>query len=49
MNAKTLLGFLDYCIENNLSQEERVSLFLRAITNKGYATFSALYQTITTE
>ncbi|WP_144499426.1 AlwI family type II restriction endonuclease [Bacillus sp. FDAARGOS_235] len=49
MNAKTLLAFLDYCIENNLSQEERVSLFLRAITNKGYATFSALHQTITTE
>lgn len=46
MNAKTLLSFLDYCIENNLSKEERVLLFLRAIKNKGFATFSPLYKEI---
>lgn len=46
MNAKTLLSFLDYCIENNLSKEERVLLFLRAINNKGFSTFSSLYKEI---
>lgn len=39
MNAKVLLGFLDYCIENELSTEERISFFLKAVDNKAYSTF----------
>lgn len=42
LSAKVLIGFLDYCIENNLSKEERIRLFLNAIQNRGYATVSDL-------
>jgi hypothetical protein len=38
LSANVLLGFLDYCIDNDLSKEERVELFLQAIENKGYST-----------
>ncbi|MEH7749237.1 AlwI family type II restriction endonuclease [Neobacillus drentensis] len=38
ITANVLLGFLDYCIDNNLSKDERVALFLQSIDNKGYST-----------
>jgi hypothetical protein len=38
LSANVLLGFLDYCIDNDLSKQERVRLFLNAIKNRGYAT-----------
>lgn len=38
ISAKALLGYLDYCIENNLSKEERIDFFLKAIDNSGYNT-----------
>lgn len=41
LNAKTLLGFLDYCIENNIPVEQRVSMFVNTVKNKGYKTFES--------
>lgn len=35
-SAKTLLGFLDYCLENELEKEKRKHIFLSLFTNKGY-------------
>ncbi|MED4582508.1 AlwI family type II restriction endonuclease [Brevibacillus choshinensis] len=37
LSANVLLGFLDYCIDNDLAKQERVQLFLNAIQNRGYA------------
>jgi hypothetical protein len=42
LSASVLLGFLDYCMDNNLSKEERISLFLSAIQNKAYSTLGEL-------
>jgi hypothetical protein len=38
ISANVLLGFLDYCIDNDIPKELRVELFLKAIKNKGYST-----------
>ncbi|WP_027717478.1 restriction endonuclease AlwI [Desulfovirgula thermocuniculi] len=38
LNARTLLGFLDYCLEAGIPRDERVELFLRAVKNRGYST-----------
>lgn len=38
LSANVLLGFLDYCMDNDLPKYERVQLFLNAIQNRGYAT-----------
>jgi hypothetical protein len=38
LSAKVLLGFLDYCIDNDLPKHERIQLFLNAIQNRGYST-----------
>lgn len=46
LNAKTLLGFLDYCLENNLEKDDRVKLFLSFIENRGYRTFGQLMKKI---
>ncbi|MEW9053958.1 MAG: restriction endonuclease [Neobacillus sp.] len=36
LSAKVLLGFLDYCIDNNLPKHQRIELFITAINNRGY-------------
>lgn len=36
INAATLIGFLDYCLDNGIPKEERVRLFFNAIQNKAY-------------
>lgn len=36
LSAKALLGFLDYCLEHELSKEERKERFISLFTNKGY-------------
>ncbi|GLV14740.1 hypothetical protein Heshes_24240 [Alicyclobacillus hesperidum] len=38
LSARVLLGFLDYCMDNNLSREQRISKFLRAVRNEAYST-----------
>lgn len=38
LSANVLLGFLDYCIDNELPKQERVMLFLKSINNRGYST-----------
>jgi AlwI restriction endonuclease len=48
LSAKVLLGFLDYCIDNNLPKQERVELFLRAIDNRAYATVGEFLRSIKT-
>ncbi|MER2108978.1 MAG: AlwI family type II restriction endonuclease [Solibacillus sp.] len=35
MSRDVLIGFLDYCLENEISKEQRVRLFVDAICNKG--------------
>ncbi|WP_024615327.1 AlwI family type II restriction endonuclease [Clostridium sp. Ade.TY] len=42
INAKTLLALLDYCIDNNLPQQNRVNLFLKLIDNSGYTSFTQI-------
>jgi ribosomal silencing factor RsfS len=42
INAKTLLGFLDYCLENQLPKEQRIQLFLKLIDNSAYTSFHML-------
>lgn len=42
LNARSLIGFLDYCIENNLPKEKRISLFLKAVQNKAYSSVGEL-------
>lgn len=46
LSANVLLGFLDYCIENQIAIDERVNLFLQAINNKAYSTVGELLQSI---
>jgi len=36
LNANTLLGFLDICIENQIPPDKRAALFLKSINNCGY-------------
>lgn len=42
INARTLLGFLDYCIENEIPVEKRAEMFVDAINNKGYKSLESL-------
>lgn len=46
INARSLLGFLDYCIENNLDKELRISLFLKLIDNSSYTSFHSVLKKI---
>ncbi|QCR33572.1 AlwI family type II restriction endonuclease [Lysinibacillus sp. SGAir0095] len=39
MQREVLIGFLDFCLENNLTIEQRVHLFIKAIQNKGILHF----------
>jgi len=38
LNARVLLGFLDYCIENDIPKDLRIKMFLSTIDNKAYST-----------
>jgi hypothetical protein len=46
LSAKVLLGFLDYCIENNLPKQERINLFISSINNSGYSSVGEFISTI---
>ncbi|MCB8815732.1 AlwI family type II restriction endonuclease [Desulfosporosinus shakirovi] len=37
LSANVLLGFLDYCIDNQLSKMDRIELFLQVIDNRAYS------------
>lgn len=39
LQRDVLLGFLDYCLENELPVQERINLFISAINNKGIQHF----------
>lgn len=40
IQAKALLGFLDYCLDNDIDMKSRCNLFMSCFTNKGYNDFS---------
>lgn len=42
LTANALLGFLDYCLENEIEIEERKRLFISCFTNKGYRTVAEM-------
>ncbi|MFR4052955.1 MAG: hypothetical protein ACLT0B_11700, partial [Clostridium perfringens] len=42
INVKTLLAFLDYCIENDIVVENRIRLFLKLIDNNTYTSFNQI-------
>ncbi|GED01738.1 AlwI family type II restriction endonuclease [Bacillus atrophaeus] len=42
LNAKTLLGLLDFCIENDLPPQKRVKIFMNAVKNKSYSSIEQL-------
>lgn len=46
INAKSLLAFLDYCIENDLDRDSRISLFLKLIDNSSYTSFNSVLKKI---
>lgn len=41
-SAKALLGFLDYCLDNNIDENERKQIFTSYFTNKGYSNVSEM-------
>ncbi|USG67344.1 AlwI family type II restriction endonuclease [Brevibacillus ruminantium] len=49
LSANVLLGFLDYCIDNDLPKHERVQLFLNAIQNRGYSTVGEFLRVATNQ
>lgn len=42
INAKSLLALLDYCIENNIPQKDRIDVFLKLIKNSSYTFFDQI-------
>jgi len=44
LTREVLIGFLDYCLENNLSKKERVELFINKITNKAFSSLHKLLE-----
>lgn len=40
--AKSLLGFLDYCLDNDLGMEQRISKFVSLFINEGYKNVSEM-------
>lgn len=44
VTANALLGFLDYCLDNEIKTEERKRLFMSCFTNKGYRTVTEMMQ-----
>jgi hypothetical protein len=49
INARTLLGFLDYCIENEIPTEKRAEMFVKAVNNKGYKSLESLLREVKEE
>ncbi|KYG90127.1 restriction endonuclease [[Bacillus] sp. KCTC 13219] len=41
MQRDVLIGFLDYCLENDIPIAQRIELFIKAIENKGISHFNA--------
>lgn len=46
INAKSLLAFLDYCIENDIDKNRSVTLFLKLIDNNSYTNFHSILKKI---
>ncbi|MBU3201735.1 AlwI family type II restriction endonuclease [Clostridium estertheticum] len=46
INCKSLLSFLDYCMENNLDKDSRINLFLKLIDNDSYENFNSVLKKI---
>jgi hypothetical protein len=46
LSASVLLGFLDYCIEENIPMNERASMFLKAVNNQAYSSIGQLLKEI---
>lgn len=46
INAKSLLAFLDYCIEKDLDRDSRINLFLKLIDNSSYTSFNSVLKKI---
>jgi hypothetical protein len=42
ITANALLGFLDYCLDNEIEKEERKRLFMSCFTNRGYRTVTEM-------
>lgn len=42
INAKSLLSFLDYCIDNEFDKDKRIELFLKLIDNSSYCNFNSI-------
>jgi hypothetical protein len=42
ISAKALLGFLDYCLDNDINQTERMQKFISCFSNKGYKNVSEM-------
>jgi hypothetical protein len=42
LSASVLLGFLDFCLEQEIPADKRVALFLKAVDNTGYKTLDQL-------
>ncbi|MFS0777660.1 AlwI family type II restriction endonuclease [Neobacillus sp. 3P2-tot-E-2] len=47
LSANVLLGFLDYCIDNDIPQADRIELFLKAINNQAYSTIGEFLREVT--
>jgi hypothetical protein len=41
-SAKALLGFLDYCLDNDIPEQKRTEMFMTLFTNKGYRSISEM-------
>jgi hypothetical protein len=46
INAKSLLAFIDYCIENDIDNNHRIGLFLKLIDNNSYTNFNSILKKI---
>lgn len=47
ITASALLGFLDYCLDNEIEIEDRKRLFMSCFTNKGYRTVAEMLRSET--
>lgn len=37
ITREVLIGFLDYCMENEIQKNRRIELFIEKIQNKGFS------------
>jgi len=42
-SAKSILGFLDYCLENDIDKQKRKKMFLSLFKNKGYTNVDEMF------